>query len=151
MKSFLAPFGALVAFVLSGFDRLRFAGESRLLNHPRGVQSYLHQQRILFKDFPAHAEQLTRRFRQQTLQDKGDVPLLHLNSPDVDKEALALDLAQRHGRRTGRIALLTCQESARTYRLAASLAAVAEPAALGELLAPLGRPVVGGAVGWRGR
>lgn len=117
MKAFLARFGALVAFVLSGFDRLRFAGESRLLNHQRGVQSYLHQQRILFKDFPAHAEQLTGRFRQQTLHDLGDVPVQHLNSPDVDKEARALELARQHGLTSGRVALLTCQESARTYRL----------------------------------
>jgi hypothetical protein len=127
MKSFLARFGASVAFVLSGFDRLRFVGESRLLNHQRGVQSYCHQQRLLFKDFPDHAEQLTRRFRQQTLQDLGDVPLQHLNSPDVDKEALALQLADRHGRRAGRIALLTCQESALTYRLRRNAQGLVEP------------------------
>jgi hypothetical protein len=53
MKSFLSRFGSFVLFVLSGFDRLRLVGESRLLNHSRGVQSYLWQQRILFRDFPA--------------------------------------------------------------------------------------------------
>src|SRR5262245_29692516 len=127
MKSFLARFGSLVAFVLSGFDRLRFAGESRLLNHARGVQSYCYQQRLLFKDFPGHAEQLTRRFRTPTLRDLGDVPLVHLNSPDVDKEALALDLAQRHGRSAGRLALLTCQESALTYRLRRNAQGLVEP------------------------
>ena len=62
MKSFLSRFGSLVLFVLSGFDRLRLCGESRLLNHALGVQSYLHQQRILFKDYPAHAERLTETF-----------------------------------------------------------------------------------------
>jgi hypothetical protein len=127
MKTFLARFGALVRLVLSGFDRLRFAGESRLLNHQRGVQSYLYQQRILFKDFPDHAEQLTHLFRRQTLEQLGDVPLQHLNSPDADKEALALDLARRHGRTTGRIALLTCQESARTYRLRRNDSGLVEP------------------------
>ena len=40
MKSFLSRFQALVLFVLSGFDRLRFCGESRLLNHAGGVNSY---------------------------------------------------------------------------------------------------------------
>lgn len=117
MKAFLSRFGSLVRFVLSGFDRLRFAGDSRLLNHPRGVQSYLHQRRILFKDYPAHAERLTKRFRAGTRDALGDVPLQHLNSPNVDKEAAALRLAQQHGRTTGRIALLTCQEAAGTYRL----------------------------------
>ncbi len=56
MKTFLSRFGSAVRFVLSGFDRLRLAGESRLLNHSRGVQSYLYQQHILFKDFPSHAQ-----------------------------------------------------------------------------------------------
>jgi hypothetical protein len=127
MKSFLSRFGSFVLFVLSGFDRLRFAGESRLLNHARGVQSYCHQQRILFKDFPRHAEQLTRAFRQQTLQQLGDVPVQHLNSPDVDKEAIALHLAQQQQRLSGRIALLTCQESALAYRLRRNADQLVEP------------------------
>jgi hypothetical protein len=127
VKSFLSRFGSWVAFVLSGFDRLRFVGESRLLNHARGVQSYCHQQRVLFKDFPGHAQRLTDTLRRQTYAQCGPVPLLHLDRPDVDKEAVALDLAQRHGRVGGRLALLTCQESARTYRLRGNAQGLVEP------------------------
>jgi hypothetical protein len=36
MKSFLSRFGPFVLRILSGFDRRRFAGESRLVNHARG-------------------------------------------------------------------------------------------------------------------
>ena len=43
MRSFLSRFQELVSFVLSGFDRQRFCGESRLLNHVGGVNSYLYQ------------------------------------------------------------------------------------------------------------
>src|SRR6516165_10649766 len=119
MKSFLSRFGSFVLFVLSGFDRLRLAGESRLLNHSRGVQSYLWQQRILFKDFPAHAQQLTHHLRQATvaLAQEQDVPVRPLDSPAIDKEATARDLAQRRPARLGRIALLSCVESCTTYRL----------------------------------
>jgi len=119
MKSFLARFGALIHLVLSGFDRLRFCGESRLLNHALGVHSYLHQQRILFKNYPNHALDLTQSLRRQTerLAEAEGVPLLHLNSPDTDKEASALRLAQQHQRTLGRLALLTCVESCLTYRL----------------------------------
>ena len=119
MKSFLARFGALISFVLSGFDRLRFCGESRLLNHALGAQSYLHQQRILFKDYPDHALDLTQSLRRQTEQraERDGVPLLHLNSPDTDKEAAALRLAEEHQRTSGRLALLSCVESCLTYRL----------------------------------
>jgi hypothetical protein len=60
MKTFLSRFGSLVAFVLSGFDRLRLAGESRLLNHALGVQSYLWQRQILCKDFPDRVVELRR-------------------------------------------------------------------------------------------
>jgi hypothetical protein len=129
MKSFLSRFGSFVLFVLSGFDRLRFAGESRLLNHGRGVQSYLWQQQILFKDFPAHAQQLTRALRQGTeaLAHEHDVPLLPLNSPAADKEAAALQLAQRHPGRVGRIAVLSCVESCATYRLRANARGLVEP------------------------
>lgn len=117
MKAFLSRFGSLVLFVLSGFDRLRFCGESRLLNHALGVQSYCYQRRILFKDFAAHAEALTEAFRKEARDGLGSVPRKHLDSPDIDKEAVALDLANRHGLGSGRIALITCQESAWTYRV----------------------------------
>jgi hypothetical protein len=127
MKSFLSRFHALVLFTLSGFDRLRFCGESRLLNHARGVQSYCYQQRILFKDFPDHAEALTKTLRNQSLQQRGDVPLQYLDSPDIDKEAVALELAQRHGRTQGRIAMITCQESGLTYRLRKNQEGLIEP------------------------
>src|SRR5262245_1510677 len=129
MKSFLSRFGSFVRFVLSGFDRLRFAGESRLLNHGRGVQSYLWQQRVLFKDFPAHALHLTQTLRQQTasLAQAQAVPLLPLTSPSTDKEAAALQLAQRQPGRTGRIALLSCVESCSTYRLRKNAHGLIEP------------------------
>jgi len=118
-SSFVTQHGADVIGVLSGFDRLRFCGESRLLNHASGVHSYLHQQRILFKNYPRHALDLTQTLRRQTEQhaQAEGVPLLHLNSPDTDKEALALRLAQQHQRASGRLALLSCVESCLTYRL----------------------------------
>jgi hypothetical protein len=118
MNAFLRRFGSLVLSVLSGFDRLRFRGDSRLLNHARGVQSYCYQQGILHKDFSAHAQELTRRLREQT-EDSAKaegVPLRHLDSPDLDKEACARELARRHGRTSGRLALLSCVESCSVYR-----------------------------------
>jgi hypothetical protein len=129
MKSFLSRFGSFVLFVLSGFDRLRFAGESRLLNHGRGVQSYLWQQQILFKDFPAHAQHLTQTLRQKTeaLAQAEKVPLLPLNSPSTDKEAAALQLAAGPPGPAGRMAVLSCVESCSTYRLRKNSHGLIEP------------------------
>jgi hypothetical protein len=119
VKSFLSHFGHLVRFVLSGFDRLRLRGESRLLNNARGLDSYLYQQAVRYTDFPRHAEALTKDFCAQTeaaARAEG-VPLRHLNSPQIDKEALALELARQQGRSSGRVALLSCVELCATYRL----------------------------------
>ena len=119
MKSFLARFGTLIAFTLSGFDRLRFVGESRLLNSARGVDSYLYQRQVRYVDFPAHAEALTRRLRAGTEQRAAEAGLrvVPLNCAAVDKEALALDLAARDGRTTGPLAVLSAVETCLTYRL----------------------------------
>ena len=127
MKSFLSRFQSLVLFVLAGFDRLRFCGESRLLNHARGVESYCYQQRVRFADFPEHAQALTNQLRAKTYDQLGDVPLLHLDSPKVDKEQAALALALKHGKTQGRIAVLTCQESGLTYRLRKNKDGLVEP------------------------
>jgi hypothetical protein len=119
VKSFLLRFGALILSVLSGFDRLRFRGGSRLLSNPRGVHSYLYQHDLLIKEFAPHAEQLTRDLsRGTTALAAADGDQVHyLNSPTIDKEATALAIAQQRGLTTGRIAILSCVESCRTFRV----------------------------------
>lgn len=119
MKSFLARFGTFISFVLSGFDRLRFRGESRLLNNAQGVDSYLYQQHVRYQDFPRHAESLTKTLRRQTekLAQEEGVPLKPVNGAAIDKEALALELAQQQQRTSGRIAVISVVESCLTYRL----------------------------------
>jgi hypothetical protein len=121
MNTFLQRFGCFIQFVLSGFDRLRFRGDSNLLNNARGVDSYLYSQQIRYVDFPKHCEQHTKSLCRQTeqLAQQQGVPLRHLNSPSIDKEATALQLALTDpcSAALGRIALLTCVESCMTYRL----------------------------------
>jgi hypothetical protein len=119
MKSFLSRFGAWISLVLSGFDRLRFRGDSRLLNNARGVDSYLYRQRIRYTDFPDHCQALTKTLRAQTEQGAREqgIPLKPLNSPEIDKEAAALQLAATHPCPAGRLAVLSCVELCSTYRL----------------------------------
>ena len=66
MTTFLTRFGAFVRFVLAGFDRLRFRGESRRLNNARGLDSYLYQERIRYVEFRDHCQALTQRLREQS-------------------------------------------------------------------------------------
>lgn len=113
MKSFLARFGALFSFFLSGFDRLRFRGESRRLNNAKGVDSFLYQHKVKCVDFPRFAESLTKSLTEQTEQQarQEGVPFEYLNSSALDKQAIALQLAEQYQRRVGRIAVLAVNES----------------------------------------
>lgn len=119
MPSFLRRFGALILFALSGFDRLRFRGASRLLCNPRGVNSYLYQHDLLIKEFPDHAQQLTESLVRGTeaLAQADGYPIHYLPSPNSDKEATARELAQQRGCTSGRLAILSCVESCRTFRV----------------------------------
>jgi hypothetical protein len=119
MKSFLTRFGAWISLVLSGFDRLRFRGESRLLNNARGLDSYLYNYGIRYTEFPDHCEALTKTLRTQTEQAAREhgVPLKPLNSPEIDKETVAVKLATTHPCASGRLAVLSCVELCSTYRL----------------------------------
>lgn len=119
MKAFLSRFGAFILSVLSGFDRLRFRGCSRLLSNPRGVHSYLFQHDLLIKEYAQHTAQLTKTLVQQTeaLATADGDRVHYLNSPNTDKEAAALAIAQQRGPTTGRIAILSCVEGCRTFRV----------------------------------
>jgi hypothetical protein len=119
VKSFLSHFGTFIALVLSGFDRLRLRGDSRLLNNARGVDSYLYTQRVRYTDFPEHCQTLTKILRARTEEDarQQGVPLEPLNSPEIDKEAAARRLAASHPCAGGRLAVLSCVELCWTYRL----------------------------------
>ena len=119
MKSLLSRFGALILSVLSGFDRLRFRGCSRLLTNARGVHSYLYQHNLLIKEYAQHTAQLTKTLTRQTeaLAAADGDRVHYLNSPNTDKEATALAIAQQRGLTTGRIAILSCVEGCRTYRV----------------------------------
>ena len=118
MNSFLSKFRSLVAFVLVGFDRLRLCGESRLLNHPRGVASYAFQRRVPRRDFPQHTKQLTDQLDHDTREqaEREGVPVKHVLDAGLEKDALALKMAAERGIARGRIALLTAQENGMTYR-----------------------------------
>ena len=121
MKTFLARFASFIHFVLSGFDRLRFRGASILLSNNRGVDSYLYRENIRYLDFTDHCKQLTRILVQETdkLAAAQGVPVKHLHSAKINKEATALELAanQPCAAPNGRIALLTAVEPCRSYTL----------------------------------
>jgi len=112
MLNFLQRFSADVIGVLSGLDRIRFRGTQRLLATRRGMAQYLWQRRILWKDFRSFATQTTETMRQALEEQVEQLgrPLVYLNSSQVRKETLALELAARDGITAGLVAVLKCVE-----------------------------------------
>jgi hypothetical protein len=108
MIAFLTRFAALVRGVLSGFDRLFFTGTLRTIAHPRGLQRYLYDHRILYKDFAAHSLDVTKRLEQASLreaQQRGR-EVRYLNSAQHRKEDIAREIAARDRIKNGLICVL---------------------------------------------
>lgn len=117
MQTFLARHAAEIKGVLSGLDRVRFRGTIRWLSSYRGLMSFLHDRRILLKDFKDWVMERTNRIRQATQQlaERTGRPLVYLNSSRESKEARALALAEADGVTEGLIAILSCTEPCHTF------------------------------------
>jgi hypothetical protein len=111
MKTFLQRFGAFVLGVLHGFDRLRFRGSKRLLCYPNGVSCFLWQVQVLFKDYKSYAKATTVSLCKAVETEAKQARLYrYLNNCQESKEAAALELAAKHRRKEGLIAVLGCVE-----------------------------------------
>src|SRR5271155_4466427 len=118
MKSFLHRFGALVLGVLCGFDRLRFRGCKRQLCHEAGIMSYLGHRRILLKEFTEFVKDNTATLCDAIERPAEEAGLYrYLNNGQVSKEEEALQLAAKHGRTKGLIAVLGCVEPCQTAKV----------------------------------
>src|SRR5262245_20443010 len=108
MRAFLTRFAALVRGVLSGFDRLFFSGTLRTLAHPRGLQRYLWNRRIPYKDFADHSLEVTKRLEQASLHQAQQLgrEIRYLNSAQHRKEDIAREIAARDRIQSGLICVL---------------------------------------------
>jgi hypothetical protein len=119
MQTFLAAVGHLVLGVLSGFDRLVFRGHLRQLSYAHGMECYLSANRVLLKDFKAHARERTAVLLDASLAEARRLnrPVIYLNSSSRSKEEEARTLAQRDQIRDGLIAVFKCVEPCRTFEV----------------------------------
>lgn len=112
MKSFLAKHATDIIGVLSGWDRAVFRGTLRLVANVRGMMEYLWQRQVLLKDFTEHAKGLTRMLVESATEQVESLgrPNEYLSSAQIDKEKLALSIAERDGIERGLICMLRCLE-----------------------------------------
>jgi hypothetical protein len=113
VERFLSRHARAVIGVLSGFDRLVFRGSLRgLLLRNFGMARYLWANRVLLKDFGAHAEALSQRVKQasEALATETGRPLRYLASNAASKEAIAREIAKADRIDHGLICILSAVE-----------------------------------------
>jgi hypothetical protein len=108
MATFLQTFATVVSGVLSGFDRLFFAGSLRRLAFPLGLRNYLFFNRILWKDFAKHSQQVTARLEEASLRHAKELgrEIRYLHSSQLRKEDIAREIAARDRIKSGLICVL---------------------------------------------
>ena len=102
MQQFIDKYREQINGVLTGFDRLVFRGSLRRLNYGRwdqglqslvaqGMEQYLWQNHVLFKDYLDHVKQVSRKVKQASVQPlvEQGLPVEFLRGPSADKEEIA--------------------------------------------------------------
>jgi hypothetical protein len=119
METFLSKFAAVVRGVVSGFDRIFFRGTLRNLAYPAGLQHYLWANRIPFKDFDRHSQEVTERLQEASLrqaQQEGR-EIRYVNSSELSKEDLAREIAARDRIRSGLICVLRSVDPCMSFQI----------------------------------
>jgi hypothetical protein len=118
MHSFVRRFACCLYGTLSGFDRVRFRGTQRLLACLRGLSRFLSFKSILLKEFPRFAQVVTATIKSQVESQAQSLgrPLLYLNSAQLRKEDLALELAHKHRVQEGLVGIFSAVDWLRSQR-----------------------------------
>lgn len=123
MERFLTRFGSLVSGVLSGFDRIVFHGILQPLMREFGMYYMLKDAGVPLLDFSRFAEATTDRIRKASLAvaRRDRRPILHLDSPGVDKQELARKILAESPVEPGLICVFTAVEPCTTFKYKRSI------------------------------
>jgi hypothetical protein len=128
LQQFTAKYQDQISGVLNGFDRLVFRGSLRRLNYGQwdqnlgamvahGMEQYLWQNQILFKDYAEYVKGASERLKRASLQpfEEQKLPVVFLRSPSVDKEALARRMAVEKKIGSGLVCAISALEPSPTF------------------------------------
>ena len=128
MQQFIKKFKDQILGALSGFDRLVFRGLLRRLQYgtwngplqariARGMEEYLWQNQILFKDYAEHVKRASERIKQRSLEPfkQQQLPVIFLRSPSEDKEAMARKVAAEKKIESGLVCAISSLEPSPTF------------------------------------
>src|SRR5258708_5157353 len=116
MKEFTAKFGERIQGVISGFDRLVLRGSLRRLCYGRGMEEYLWQNKILFKDYAQHVKKISERVKKAALAPfvEQKLPVVYVRGHQ-DKERIARTIAAQRGIGSGDVCALSSLEPSPTF------------------------------------
>ncbi len=119
MKNMIRQLGERVLGVLSGFDRLLFRGILRCVINPRGLNGYLFGANVRMADFKEHTQQVTQQLIDESLRyaSENGREIKFLDSPQIRKKDVALEIARRDKITEGLICVLRCVEPCTTLRV----------------------------------
>jgi hypothetical protein len=117
MRSFLLRFGAVVAGVLHGFDRLVFKGRLPQLYSPEGMNCYAAANHVRLLDFKKHAKDVTRQVLDASLMASAEAAgrFRYLSSGKESKEEAARSIEKARPVDQGLVAVLRCVEPCWTF------------------------------------
>jgi hypothetical protein len=128
MQQFIDKYASQIQGVLTGFDRLVLRGSLRSLNFglwdgnlkafvAKGMENYLWQNKILFKDYLQHVKRTSERVKKDSLKpfEKRQLPVVYLSSPSVDKDEVARKVAAEKGIRSGLVCAISALEPSPTF------------------------------------
>src|SRR5271166_4286507 len=117
MESFLARHRSQIQGTISGFDRLRFVGQMRMLSFAEGLAGFLSRAGVLLKDFGEYVENLSNQIRQAAIRMAESTPtgrVHYLASSEQSKEEFVRRLPPPQTE-TGLVAVLSCVEPCKSY------------------------------------
>jgi hypothetical protein len=128
MQQFIEKFKDQIHGVLSGFDRLVLRGSLRRLNYgyqdrdlqsvvASGMEQYLWQNHILFKDYLDHVKSVSRKVKQASVQpfEKQGLPVEFLRDPAADKDEIARTIAAERKVESGLVCALSSVEPSPSF------------------------------------
>lgn len=128
MQQFIDKFGEHIDGILSGFDRLILRGTLRRLQYvqpipgegglrARGMEEYLWQNKVLFKDYKAYMEKVSERIKRASTRavvERGEKPIFQPD-PKVDKDAMAREVAKERKITSGLVCIISSMEPSPTF------------------------------------
>ena len=123
MQQFIEKYSEEILGTLSGFDRLVFRAAPRRLcsfyrDHSReivvakGMEEYLWQNKIYFKDFGQYVRRISSRIKNRFLKpfQEQKLPVVFVRDPKLDKDQLARELAAKQQIDSGLVCAISTVE-----------------------------------------